>query len=600
MPSSFLRLTAAPAVGATQLFVESSAHAAGWSVGDALVLPNSRQCPVASGPCPDRTEDRAVSSISPDGLTVGVTPSLTFAHPGAKGDDGVVDFFPHVVHTTRNVVLRSEDPSGIRGHVLLHGRADVDVRYARFQSLGRTNIDQLGPSNRKGRYPVHAHHLIGPQSPPASGHQFVLLGNVVDFGPENTSQDRKWGVTIHGSHYGLVERNVVDHASGAGVATEDASETGNVFRKNFVVRVVGGNGERTEDRDPGDGTKLGRAGVAYWFNGGGGNVFEDNVAAAVAECTYCYGFKFDNVYNGNVEIPESQGDDPHDGGGVVVDSYTIPIAHFRRNEAYAVPNGLTIWWVCTEYETSRPGCWSEVRDFRVWHAHRWGYFGYETSGMVLEGFVLRGDAAVLTNIHEGLIAFYLVDYMQRLTVVRHADVQGAATGIVGPVHRDTRGLDGPLVGFMLVEDSFISAGTGLDLPMPFSANGAESLSPQTTVLRNVVFTHPSTRQQSFIGYGGPAPLANAEIRYDVWILDFNQPPGVDGPDLYLIPGYQDPVEYCNPDLATCTNEVTASYPKIDDARVYPLASPPPLVPPFDGLLFEDDFESGDLSVWEPE
>ena len=55
----------------------------------------------------------------------------------------------------------------------------------------------------------------------------------------------------------------------------------------------------------------GRAGVGYWFNGGGGNTYEDNVAAAVAECTYCYGFKFDNVYNGTVTIPAFRGADPH-------------------------------------------------------------------------------------------------------------------------------------------------------------------------------------------------------------------------------------------------------------------------------------------------
>ncbi|MEZ4664492.1 MAG: hypothetical protein R2911_43725 [Caldilineaceae bacterium] len=99
----------------------------------------------------------------------------------------------------------------------------------------------------------------------ASGYQFALVGNVIDFERPNRGQGRKWGLALHDSHYGLVEQNIVDYAVGAGLVTEDGSETGNRIVRNFVVRVVGGNNERSEDRDPGDNSKLGRAGVAYWF-----------------------------------------------------------------------------------------------------------------------------------------------------------------------------------------------------------------------------------------------------------------------------------------------------------------------------------------------
>ena len=172
----------------------------------------------------------------------------------------MLDFTPHVVNKNGNVVFRSENPDGVRGHLLLHGRSDIDIRSAEFQSLGRTDINDLGPTNQKGRYPVHAHHLIGPRDVPENGYQFTLIGNTVDFGEENrqADQDRKWGISIHGSHYGLIERNVVDYASGAGIVTESGEEMGNRFSKNFVVRVINGNGEREEDRDPSDGSKLGR------------------------------------------------------------------------------------------------------------------------------------------------------------------------------------------------------------------------------------------------------------------------------------------------------------------------------------------------------
>jgi len=352
----FLRLAAPPSAGAGSLSLAASAVAAGWRVGDTVLVPKSSQCRVASGPyAQNESEARIVQALSADGRTLTLNVPLAFAHSGGRRLDGLVDLLPHVVNTRRNVIIRSENPAGVRGHVLLHGRAVADIRYAALLGLGRTDIRDLGPTNQKGRYPLHAHHLIGPVSPLESGHQCVLVGNVIDFGNENRTQLRKWGIALHGSHYGLVEQNIVDHAAGAGIATEDASETGNVFRRNFVVRVVGGNGARTEDSDPGDGSKLGRAGVGYWFNGGGGSTFEDNIAADVFECVYCYGFKFDNVYVFTVRLPRQQGDDPHTSGGVPTDPYTFGLRRFLRNEAYAVPNGLTVWWICTEFETPRDG-----------------------------------------------------------------------------------------------------------------------------------------------------------------------------------------------------------------------------------------------------
>ena len=131
--------------------------------------------------------------------------------------------------------------------------------------------------------------------------------------------------------------------------------------------MVGGNGERQHDPDPGDGSKLGRSGTAYWINGGGRNHFDSNVAAAVVECTYCYGFKFDNVENGDLQFPLSQGDDPYMGGGETVDAYTVGINNFVNNEAYAVPNGLTIWWECTRGDLPRSNCSSHIESFNVWH-----------------------------------------------------------------------------------------------------------------------------------------------------------------------------------------------------------------------------------------
>ncbi len=583
---TFIQAAAEPKKNTTVISLAISAIAAGWKVGDPIVIPKSSQCRIASGPCPEETEDRTITAISSDGKTVTLSSSLQFDHPGARDNAGNLNFLPYILNEGRNVIIHSENPNGIRGHILLHHRADVDIRYALIQDLGRTNIQDLGPSNQKGRYPLHAHHLIGPQTIPANGYQFTLIGNVVDFGPENYQQNRKWGIAIHESHFGLIERNICDLASGAGIVAEDASETGNWFRKNFVTRIVGGNGARTQDPDPGDGSKLGRAGVAFWFNGGGNNFFEDNVAADVAECTYCYGFKFDNVYNGTITIPQAHGADPFEGGGMTVDSYTIGINHFLRNQVYAVPNGLTIWWVCTEWETPRNACSSVVKDFRVWHHHRWGYFAYETHQMTLDGFTHRGDQSVLANPNESVIAIYHADYMTSKEIIRNADLQGAARAIVAPAHRGRAGSSGQNVGITTIENSFLSAGTNIYIPSPSSTNGAGNLLPQTTIIRNVRFDHPSTRQGSNIVMTAASEpsnnLNNLNLQNDVWVDNYNSLPGVVGDNLYMIPTYLG-TSRCDNGIGDCTNNITTRYPDIVGAYIYPLRAstppPPPTAPP---------------------
>jgi len=576
LAETFIRTAAESQPSATTITLAQSALAAGWRVGDEVVLPKSSQCAIATtqGTCPDETEDHTIAAIADDGMSITLAAPLQFHHPGARDHQGQLDFLPHVLNKSRNVIIRSENSNGVRGHILLHGRALVDIRYARLQDLGRTDIRNLGDDNQKGRYPLHAHHLIGPSTAPANGDQYTLVGNVVDFGGENGTQLRKWGISLHNSHFGLVAQNIVDYAAGAGLVTEDGSETGNRILRNFVVRVIGGNNERSEDRDPSDNTKLGRAGVAYWFNGGGGNQIEENIAAAVAECTSCYGFKFDNVYNGDLLLPTGRGADPHDGGGVLTSSYTIGLTDFVRNEAYAVPNGLTIWWVCTDYETPIDSCSSTVHEFRIWHNHRWGYFAYETNQMTLDRFTHRGDATLLTNPYESLIGLYLVDYFQRRTVIRNADIQGVATAIEAPVHRDIRGSSGPDVGMTVIEDSLLIAGAGIYITSPSTTNGSDDLAPQTTLIRNVQFGHPATRPGDDIVITGDgassATSNNRELRNDVWVINYNRAPGANGDNLYIVPTYQEAAR-CDATLGDCSTEISANYPAITGGRIYSLA-----------------------------
>ena len=263
---TFLRLAAEPRAGNTTLTL--SAPVSGWKIGDRLVLPDTRhikESEVTGGGwvnAVNQWEERTVQGISADGKTLTLNSALQYDHLGARDLNGVLDFLPHVGNLTRNVVIRSENPSGTRGHMLGIHLADVDIRYALFKDMGRTTYLPLNTTtNHIGRYPIHVHHLSGPLPTPANGYQFTLVGNAVDGGSVETKF--KWGITVHGSHYGLIQDNVVYNYNGAAVATEDGSESFNVFDHNFALRGMGEPNDSVSEARMAMGTE----GVGFWFRG---------------------------------------------------------------------------------------------------------------------------------------------------------------------------------------------------------------------------------------------------------------------------------------------------------------------------------------------
>jgi hypothetical protein len=195
-------------------------------------------------------------------LTVTLNAPLQFDHLGARDLNNVLELLPHVGNLTRNVVVRSENANGTRGHFMALQLADVDIRYALFKDLGRTTYVPLdNATNHAGRYPLHIHHLSGPLPTPANGYQFTLIGNAVDGGSVET--DWKWGITVHASHYGLIQDNVVYNYNGAAIATEDGSESFNLFDHNFVMRGMG----EPDDVLGQARFALGTEGVGFWFRG---------------------------------------------------------------------------------------------------------------------------------------------------------------------------------------------------------------------------------------------------------------------------------------------------------------------------------------------
>jgi hypothetical protein len=234
---TFVRLASEPIAGDTNLTL--SQPVAGWRAGDKLILPDTRQIPYQKGFAPaGEWEEATVASAN--GNTIQLASPLIYNHFGYRNENAVTEFYPHVGNLSRNIIIRSENPPGTRGHTLFTHQADVDISYVWFKDLGRTTISPLDSTtftngqvthigtNQIGRYPLHLHHLMGPFNPDNTGYQYTLVGNTVAGG-------LKWGLTIHNTHYGLVSQNIIYDTNGAGVMTEQGNESFNIIEKNFVV-----------------------------------------------------------------------------------------------------------------------------------------------------------------------------------------------------------------------------------------------------------------------------------------------------------------------------------------------------------------------------
>ena len=265
---TFVRLAAEPRAGHTTLTLSEAVS--GWKVGDRLVLPGhpahqgkrSHRRPAGSTPSTSGKSARS-RPCRRTAKPLTLTSRLQYDHLGARDLNGVLDFpaarrqpdperHRPLGESRRDPRAHARQPHGRRGHPLcaLQGPRTHDVSAA--ETTRRNHI---------GRYPLHMHHISGPLPTPANGYQFTLVGNAVDGGSVETKF--KWGIAVHGSHYGLIQDNVVYNYNGASIATEDGSESFNVFDHNFALRGMGEpNNSVSEAR-----MAMGTEGVGFWFRG---------------------------------------------------------------------------------------------------------------------------------------------------------------------------------------------------------------------------------------------------------------------------------------------------------------------------------------------
>ena len=511
---TFVRLAAEPLKGQTTLTLEKAPSA--WKAGDRLVLPDTRQLRASERGenYTPQWEELTIAAI--EGSTVTLTAPLAFDHKGARGGDGRVEWLPHVGNLTRNVVVRSENPQGSRGHVIFNGRPVVDIRYVLFKDLGRTlpgpldsaeydadGVPRNFGTNQIGRYALHMHHVFGPEATPANGYQFTLVGNAVDGAA-------KWGIAVHNSHYGLIRDNVVYDAAGAAFVTEDGTESFNVFEHNFALRSTGSGEFAPRSGYGGATTDPGGEGAGFWLRGPN-NILRDNVAANVD----VFGFAIAAGALGSVHVPNRKGADPSkEGEFVEVDTTSAPVLEFSGNEAYgAMQTGVAIGWNAT------------VTSTRVWHASRHGLTAFPADRLQVNGFAARGDASVLDSQLEAPVGIWFNNYATKTVSIRDANIQGLRVGISSPFFARIDTEPGRGDGVATIENGFFRNYVGLSI-----ATAHQETDPQaptkTAIVRNSRFApldgvKPITTPPAAISMNYGASAGDAQPRRPLIVYGFN-------------------------------------------------------------------------------
>jgi hypothetical protein len=238
---------------------------------------------------------------------------------------------------SRNTVIESAEPAGVRGHTMYHHGSSGAISYAEFRHLGKEGV--------LGKYPIHF-HLV----------RDTMRGSGV-VGASIWDSHNRW-ITVHGTDHLLVRDCVGYQSRGHGYFLEDATEQWNVFDRNLAVQAFSSSPLPSQvlPFDPNDGAGF------WWANGN--NTFTRNAACENDH----YGFHFQVLKSGNFNpLRRLRGDD---GEVAERDVRSIPFLRFEDNETHG--DGLFGFRFGDEEHGSvrgTPELPFVVRNLRVWDAH---------------------------------------------------------------------------------------------------------------------------------------------------------------------------------------------------------------------------------------
>ncbi len=303
------------------------AEPAGWKVGDRVIVTGTNTHGAAK--TRSATEERTVTAV--DDTRVTFAEPLTMQHLG----DG--DYRGEVANLSRNVVIESADPAGVRGHTMYHRGSTGSLTYAEFRHLGKPNV--------LGKYALHFHLC-----------RDTMRGSIVVGNSIWDSQNR-W-LTIHGTDYLVVRDNVGYKSLGHGYFLEDGTETYNLIDRNLAVDVK--RGKRLPQQVlPFDANE----GAGFWWTCSL-NSFTRNVAVECGE----YGFRYEATPTSALKLvfPIRQ----PDGTRKATDPRTLPFVRFDDNEVHST-HGL--YGVNLGEGVNRVGPDERhpfvVRNLKVWDVH---------------------------------------------------------------------------------------------------------------------------------------------------------------------------------------------------------------------------------------
>ena len=306
---TWVKLGQAANPGENRLFLAEPVE--DWRPGDRVVVTATyRQRPFAGNSTDHVTErpaseEATIEKFAPDTMARrGEEPRkllildqpLSLPH---AADDG---YAAEVANLSRNVVIESATPEGVRGHTMYHRHSKGSISYAEFRHLGKKGL--------LGRYPIHF-HLTGD----------TMRGSSI-IGASIWSSENRW-IAFHGTQY-LVVRDCVGYRSvGHGFYLENGQEVYNLLDRNLAIQALVGAPlpDQALPYDRNDGAGF------WWANSR--NVFTRNVAV---ECDQ-HGFRFEaektDTFDPVVDVPQP------DGRMTKQDLRTIPFLRFDDNEIHA-------------------------------------------------------------------------------------------------------------------------------------------------------------------------------------------------------------------------------------------------------------------------
>lgn len=339
--TAYLKVAEAPMAG--DKTIELAEIPDNWQVGDTIVLTGThKQGWYYSRITGQRefaeSQDEEVTITAIEGNTLRIDRPLSFDHDVPRED-----LAAYVANTSRNITFASEDGEASavhhRGHVMFMHNDDVDVRYAAFDDLGRTDksnpafhdsaldpADINAETNVQGRYSLHFHRTgTDDQENPA-----IAMGNAVNGSPG-------WGYVHHSSHANF-SQNVAFDVFGAAFVAEDGDETG-VWWQNMAIKTEGIGYGHAKTKSGADVNRddVGRTGDGFFF---GGRMVEagENIAA---NTTHGYVW-MTRTSTANPLADHTDQPDAFYGKDTARSNAQVPIQGFSDNEAFGTQVGLIV------------------------------------------------------------------------------------------------------------------------------------------------------------------------------------------------------------------------------------------------------------------